>query len=363
VDVKPFPFILQQPAPPSTPPQSVKPKVSTVAQPGTQGQGQGQAGGSSNQQAAVVPPMTTPKGPSISTPTAFTGDRSKTNRFIHELTIYIKGKPHEFQDASGNVKEDTKIMFALSYMKGGTAGSWAEKYLERPDTGTVALHKTYDAFIKEVKSTFKEHNQAEKARARIDALKQGKYSVDTYTQMFNELSRDSGYDAAALMHLYLKGLNNDIVDKIYGMADIPDDLEKIQDRAALFYLRKTMRNQTQTITPQSVLGSKEGSRENPIHIDRQYVKLSNEEREELMAENKCFLCKKTGHRANRCPENKRSGSQKRSGGSWKGKGKDVKVRSAEFDATFQELLGQASIEQLNDMALGIRETLPKGEDF
>jgi hypothetical protein len=181
--------------------------------------------------------------------------------------------------------------------------------------------------------------------------------------MFNELSRDSGYDAAALMHLYLKGLNSDIVDKIYGMADIPDDLEKIQDRAALFYLRKTMRNQTQTITPQSVLGSKEGSRENPIHVDRQYVKLSNEEREELMAENKCFLCKKTGHRANRCPENKRSGSQKRSGGSWKGKGKDVKVRSAEFDATFQELLGQASIEQLNDMALGIRETLPKGEDF
>jgi hypothetical protein len=334
-----------------------------MAQPGTQGQGQGQAGGSSNQQAAVAPPMTMPKGPSISTPTALTGDCSKTNRFIHELTIYIKGKPHEFQDSNSKDKEETKIMFTLSYMKGGTAGSWAEKYLECPTTGAGAQHTTYDNFIKEVKSTFKEHNQAEKARARIDALKQGKYSVDTYTQMFNELSRDSSYDAAALMHLYLKGLNSDIVDKIYGMANIPNDLEKIQDRAALFYLRKTMRNQTQTITPQSVLGSKEGSRENPIHVDWQYVKLSNEECEELMAENKCFLCKKTGHWANCCPENKRSGLQKQSGGSWKGKGKDVKVHSAEFDTTFQELLGQVSIKQLNNMALGIQETLPKGEDF
>jgi hypothetical protein len=56
--------------------------------------------------------MSEGKGAAIATPMPFHGERSKTDHFIHEVKIYMKGKPASFRDRS-NIQEESKIMFAL----------------------------------------------------------------------------------------------------------------------------------------------------------------------------------------------------------------------------------------------------------
>ena len=49
----------------------------------------------------------------------FDGIQSQTDSFLSQLALYFTGKRGDFQN------DQDKIIFALSYMKGGTAGPWA----------------------------------------------------------------------------------------------------------------------------------------------------------------------------------------------------------------------------------------------
>jgi hypothetical protein len=125
--------------------------------------------------------------------------------------------------------------------------------------------------------------------------------------MFNELSHEAGYNEEAMRHAYLQGLNWDIEDKILNMAEIPKTLTELQDQAALFDLQSNIRcNKGQMTTYKEVLGAPTGTRNNPISVDCQFVQLSKEKKNELMAASKCFKCEETSHRANRCPRNQRA---------------------------------------------------------
>jgi hypothetical protein len=125
--------------------------------------------------------------------------------------------------------------------------------------------------------------------------------------MFNELSHKAGYNEEAMRHAYLQGLNQDIEDKILNMAEIPKTLTELQDQAALFDLQSNIRrNKGQMTTYKEVLGAPTGTRNNPISVDHQFVQLSKEKKDELMATGKCFKCEETGHCANRCPRNRQA---------------------------------------------------------
>jgi hypothetical protein len=130
-------------------------------------------------------------------------------------------------------------------------------------------------------------------------LAQGCHSVDIYTQIFNELSHEAGYNEEAMRHAYLQGLNQDIEDKILNMAKIPKTLTELQDQAALLDLQsKVRRNKGQMTTYKEVLGTPTGTHNNPILVNCQFVQLSEEKKDKLMAAGKCFKCKETGHCAN-----------------------------------------------------------------
>lgn len=155
--------------------------------------------------------MSTGKGAFIATPTTFHGEQSEADQFILEVEIYMKGKPQDFLDGITVCKE-SKIMFALSYMKGGTADSWAERYMKREQFDATAnphqacgmyQHTTYVDFIKEFQEAFKEHNKGQTVHAHLDALSQGHHSVDIYTQLFNKVSHNIGCNEEAMQHAYL----------------------------------------------------------------------------------------------------------------------------------------------------------------
>ena len=65
------------------------------------------------------------KGIKVALPDSFDGTQSKIDSFLSQLGLYFSGKKKEFQD------DQDKIIFALSYMKGGTAGPWAAEVVRQ----------------------------------------------------------------------------------------------------------------------------------------------------------------------------------------------------------------------------------------
>jgi hypothetical protein len=62
----------------------------------------------------------------------------------------------------------------------------------------------YHTFIDRFKKNFKEHNKGQVVCLKLDKLKQGKYSVDTYNEIFNDLAIDASYNNEALIHIQLQ---------------------------------------------------------------------------------------------------------------------------------------------------------------
>jgi hypothetical protein len=187
-------------------------------------------------------------------------------------------------------------------MKDKTAATWAEHYTARPTAGTVvtapnkAKAATFQAFINELKDNFKEHNKAETTRLLLSKLKQGKYSVDTYNDTFNNYAADTNYDNEVLRFMYMQGLNESILGQIMLMSVVPTTLHELQDKASEFDVRRNYNN-TKTMDPYARQNDNRelGSRANPIHVECRYVRLSEDKQGKLRNKNKCFVCKREGH--------------------------------------------------------------------
>ena len=59
----------------------------------------------------------------------------------------------------------------------------------------------------------------------MDLLKQGTHTADEFITSFKELQGDTGFNDAALVEKFEKGLNSSLVDKIYGLSTMPTDLK------------------------------------------------------------------------------------------------------------------------------------------
>lgn len=344
----------------------------------------------------LLPNMSTSnsKGPAIAVPTPFDGTREKTKRFMHECELYIRGCPEYFtkQDANKQpvVDEEKKIMFVLSYMKSGTAASWAEQYSSRPKAGNAAKgekeqHDKYDSFKSEFLKAFEETHRGEKARYQLSKLVQGKYSVDAYNTAFNDLIQYAGLNEVAMIHQYMQGLNDNIRDKLLLMENLPDTLQATQDKASTFGLRETTRNNYARggrIDAKDVMNRLQagGTPSNPITLEQRYTQLSDEERKKLMSENRCFHCREQGHRAFKCPKkkqqnnnrgfnnrgfnNRKFGNQSNSNNWRSNNSNPMSVRTATVAEQLTELIGQANEEELNEMHLQIIDaSANKEEDF
>ena len=66
----------------------------------------------------------------ICIPTDFTGDRTKTSKFLSKVSLYLKVNSAIYDT------NEKKIVFALSFMNGGMAGAFAEMKGKEEDLGT-----------------------------------------------------------------------------------------------------------------------------------------------------------------------------------------------------------------------------------
>jgi len=176
----------------------------------------------------------------VGTPDVFSGDSSQTETFISQLLLYFHGK---------RVEDDfDKVITALSYMKGGTAGPWA-KLKVRELTQAESLEVTWEAFVKEFNAKFADPDSAGTARFKIGKLRQGSKTADEFITSFDELQTDTGYNETALIEKFKDGLNEKLVDKIYGLPYMPTTLQGWKDWA-----RKLDRQWRQRETERKNLG-------------------------------------------------------------------------------------------------------------
>jgi hypothetical protein len=161
---------------------------------------------------ATTTPTTTKSSLKVAPPSDFDGTMSQTESFLSQLQLFIHGK--RIQD------DQDRIILALSYMKGGTAGSWAKVKVKDLETS----QQTWSEFVADIRSTFGDPDPASTARNKLSSLRQGTHTADEYVASFKELQVLTGYNDAALVEHFKKGLKAELFNQIFRLPHMPTDL-------------------------------------------------------------------------------------------------------------------------------------------
>ena len=140
------------------------------------------------------PGNTRSKGPAMAKPTPFNGNRKQTEQFLHKIDLMILARKSDFPD------EFAKITYALSYMKGESAGIWGRNFTAAQnmanDWGLYAWKDTTGktSVRKKISTDFEEFNKQADARDKLARLNQGKESFNAYLQLFEQVVELSEVD-------------------------------------------------------------------------------------------------------------------------------------------------------------------------
>src|SRR5258708_5443369 len=125
----------------------------------------------------LPPPPATTKLLKITAPTPFTGLQDDLDHFKAECSLYICLQGSEFPD------ETSRMLFILSYMKGGAARTWATHKIQQV-LNPSGMPMMMDKFEAEVDLVFVDLNQEATAWQKLSMLWQGANSVDELIQQF-----------------------------------------------------------------------------------------------------------------------------------------------------------------------------------
>ena len=151
-------------------------------------------------------------------PEPFDGNRDQTEEFMRAIWIAVTMQANTFMD------ERMKILYALSFMCGGTAQVWAVNETIAVITGTSQM-RTLDIFLENIEKTFGDPVQAQTARAQLHELKITPSTMaEDYMARFEMLMGRTSFKDAALEDIYIQGLPNSILQKIFTQATLPNSL-------------------------------------------------------------------------------------------------------------------------------------------
>lgn len=160
----------------------------------------------------------------VCVPDTFNGNLAKSEGFIYSLILYFYGNP--------GLADYQKVTMALSYMKGGTAGQWSKRMIKQySKKGTFP---SWDEFLEDFRKSFTDPDPQGTASHKLRILKQGNGSCEEYVASFKELMDDSGYNEAALMVEFERGLSRSLTDKIYNLEYLPRTLDGWMEQALKF---------------------------------------------------------------------------------------------------------------------------------
>ena len=121
--------------------------------------------------------------------------------------------------------ERMKILYMLSFMCGGMAQVWVANETMAVITGTSQM-QTLDIFLESVKKMFRDLDWAWTACTQLHELKMAPGTMaEDYTARFEMLAGRTGFNDVALEDIYIRGLPNSILQKIFAQVTLPNSLE------------------------------------------------------------------------------------------------------------------------------------------
>ena len=157
----------------------------------------------------------------ICIPTDFTRDRTKTSKFLSKVSVYLKVNSAVYDT------DEKKIIFALSFMNGGTAGAFAKMKGKEENLGS------WEDFKKSVEKMFSPVDNARAACLEMKHMKMKKGALEDYITKFQLLAVRSGIkEDVSLIEYFINGLHPDIVRAIYAKATVPKKIDDMIDVAS-----------------------------------------------------------------------------------------------------------------------------------
>lgn len=266
------------------------------------------------------------------TPDTFDGDRSKYKDWKRQIDLALAANP-KFSEAE-------KIIFILSYMKGGTAGPFADAMMRASSPQKPLL---FDDFHSKLVSRFHDPNLKITAQQEIQTLMQGNDRAEEFVQKFEALEADAGFDQEALITFFKRAIKRPIRQQLSLKSSPPITLEEwkimtieadklfhqfkreeqfftgistassrpIQKSSAPITPKPTPPKPTNpffgyprpavsTPTPPVTLPSYSPATKDPnaMDVDRTNQYSNPRPRSQMI----CYRCRKPGHRAIECPE-------------------------------------------------------------
>jgi hypothetical protein len=239
---------------------------------------------------------TTAKEVKLRAPTDFHGARELTTKFLQEVEMYMRANVEIYNT------EEKKVLFALSFMNGGVAGSWKQgktaAYLKDGNFGT------FDEFKQAVRTAFTPIDNEGVAKTELRTLRQGDMRIEEYIAQFTIISARTGLtEDSALIEYFIDRLHPKLMERVYTMEKPPTTLKGWMRAASLFdgnWRRARAianRNKSGSIKPSPVPDYvPQMPTRDPNAMDVDTIKrLSPEERLDHIKKGLCFICHKPGH--------------------------------------------------------------------
>ena len=161
-------------------------------------------------------------------PDYFNGTTPKLREWIRQVENYFIMQSSKFRD------EQIKVLFALTYIRGGQAEPWARfvnetllAYRNREKYDPAFLCTKWSDLKKALKEGYGERFEKEAAREALKRLRQGNDPLQNYTQVFAQHMRDADLPQDQLVQRYIRGINGKIWE-IIRLKEIPqNDLGKV----------------------------------------------------------------------------------------------------------------------------------------
>lgn len=208
----------------------------------------------------------------------------------------------------------TKISFALSYLKEGTAGPWKLAYMKECNN---VPKQTWNEFEADFRKYFDKANKQLDAYHKLKLLKQrtnGKGTAEEYVMAFKILHSRTGItDNRSTINDFMRGLNNPLLERILTMETVPDTIEGWYEKAIHFDTSYRFAQDVKKMHRGFSAAPPRAPRREPdvvpmdidaIRADQQQPRRSTgNERERKLKEGKCLIagCESTQHRAYQHP--------------------------------------------------------------
>lgn len=285
-------------------------------------------------------PLPHPREPKVADPPIFSGDRTQVESFLRAVHICFQLTPSRFPEGD----EQRRILFALGFIREGTAGTWANNlYRTFLDPSQPDPFSTFGEFQLAFERTFGNADRAQKARTDMAALKMKLGdTVEEYTTAFEALAGLTSYNEAAHIEAYRSGLHHRIVEKIYGdtNGELPANLAAWKTKARRLdnlhleykalqirpsqtgYSQQKARSPPPRATFSSGLSAPPAFSGEAMDVDGH------------RKSTRCYNCNKFGHIARNCPEPKRFRS----------------IRTAEIAEAVRAILAETQTPRVEEVA-------------